>query len=57
MNGDTKEKRFGVARKAELNELSNRGTWKVVPYDLVPPDANILEGIFLLATEDEETKV
>lgn len=43
------------ARKKELEDLIRRGTWKVVAYDEIPKNANIMTGGFVITIKDTET--
>ena len=43
------------ARRAEIRNLMERGTFKVIPRESVPPGANVLPGRFVLAIKSLDT--
>ena len=53
--GDPRAWKFDEAKKKEIKGLMERGNWKAVYKNEVPDDANLLEGMFVLAIKDEGT--
>eukprot|EP00171_Calliarthron_tuberculosum_P022791 IDg22791t1 len=43
------------AKQAELKNLAKRGTWKIVSTEEVPPNSNILTGMFVISIKNCET--
>lgn len=44
-----------AAKRKELADLIRRGTWKIIAYDELPDDANIMTGGFVITIKDTET--
>ena len=47
--------RFMEAKKREINGLMNKNTWKVIDQDIIPKNANILSGRFVLSIKNANT--
>lgn len=50
-----KSEEVQAAKRKELEELIRRGTWKIVAYDELPSNANIMSGGFVITIKDVET--